>query len=188
MAASIYGCVNLKQKLLFSQLVSEESYFYKYSQLLKDKFSRQRIVSIVTTHPYSYSDASTKRDPIAVLAKAKSNSYFDPNFEINWLSMYKASASYQNSSEVNFISGLKTFLQAMQYSQFENDVVIDSEETSIKASRVYLMSRDLKDSQEEGKFMLEARENADASEFKCFAYSPFFISFEQFIQILTQTL
>ncbi|KAH3882821.1 hypothetical protein DPMN_006766 [Dreissena polymorpha] len=109
MAASIYGCVNLKQGLMFSQLVSEESYFYKYSQLLEDKFSRRRVVSIVTTHPYSFSDASTERDLNAVLARAKSNSYFDPNFEINWLNTYKLGASYQNSSEVNFISGLKTF-------------------------------------------------------------------------------
>ncbi|KAH3806527.1 patched domain-containing protein 3-like isoform X2 [Dreissena polymorpha] len=186
--ASVYGCVYLKQGLLFSQLVSEKSYYHKYSQLLENKFSRHRVVSIVTIHTYSYSDASTESDLKAVLAKAKSNSYFDPNFEINWLSSYKSSAFYQNSSEVNFISGLKTFLKAAQYSRFENDVVIDSGGTSIKASRVYLMSRNLKDSQEEGTFMLESRVLADAAEFKCFAYSPFFISFEQYILILPQTL
>ncbi|XP_052286900.1 patched domain-containing protein 3-like [Dreissena polymorpha] len=188
MAASIYGCVHLKQGLLFSQLVSEKSYYHKYSKLLEDKFSRQRVVAIVTTHPYAYSDASTERDLNAALTKAKLNSYFDPKFEINWLSTYISSAYYKNSSEVNFISGLKTFLQAVQYSRFENDVVIDSDGTSIKASRVYLMSRDLKDSQEEGLFMVESRKIADDAELKCFAYSPFFISFEQYIQILPQTL
>ncbi|XP_052818813.1 patched domain-containing protein 3-like isoform X2 [Mya arenaria] len=188
LAFGIYGCVNLKQGLNLSQLVQDDSYFYKYSTRLETYFSRQTPVAFVTINDYTYSDFDTKNQINSVIKTAQDHEYFDDTFEHNWLNTYMASTYYDGSSESDFIAGFKSFISDRRYSRFENDVVFDSNERRIAASKFYVLSSDLSDSQEEGKMMLKAREIADREKFQCFASSPAFIAFEQYVRILGQTL
>ncbi|WAR27800.1 PTHD3-like protein [Mya arenaria] len=188
LAAGIYGCVYLKQGLDLSQLVQDDSYFYKYSIWFETHFSRQSPVAFATTNDYTYSDQKTKNQIDDVIKTAQDNEYFDDTFEHNWLNTYMASTYYDGSSESNFIVGFKSFISNSSYARFENDVVIDSSETKITASKFYVLSSDLSDSQEEGKMMLKAREIADNAQFQCIASSPGFVAFEQYVRILGQTL
>lgn len=188
LAAGIYGCVHLKQGLDLSQLVHEDSYYYKYSTSLETHFSRQSPVAFATINDYTYSDINTKNQIDSVIKAAQDHEYFDDTFELNWLNTYMTSTYYDGSSETNFIAGFKTFISDNRYSRFENDVVIDSSETKIIASKFYVLSDDLSDSQEQGKMMLKAREIADNAQFQWFASSLGFVAFEQYVRILGQTL
>ncbi|WAR27789.1 PTHD3-like protein [Mya arenaria] len=188
LAVGIYGCINLKQGLVFTQLVPTDGYFYKYTNWLEIHFSRQTPVSFVANKAYNYSDSSTKTLIDHLINSTTSHDYFDERFELNWLNMYLSSSYHDVSNETNFISGLRTFFNDIRYARFENDVVIDSSGTQIVASRFYVLSRPLKDSQEEGKMMLKAREIAEDAELSCFAFSPYFDVFEQYVSVLKQTM
>lgn len=188
LAGGIYGCIYLKQGLLFTQLLADDSYFHKYSSLYENYFPREIPVSFVVTDDYAYSDPKTKDMIDSLISSAKANSFIDNRFEVNWLNSYQSTAFFNGSSEQNFIQGLKQFFNNTAFRSFENDVVINDDGTKIVASRVHVLSRDLTDSQEEGELMLKAREIADSAEIKCFAYSPLFVVAEQYISVLDQSL
>lgn len=188
LAASIYGCINLKQGLVFTQLVSEDSYYYKFSDWNERYFTRQTPVSFVITKPYEYSNRNTHALIGDLIISAQSSSNFDGNFEVNWLKTYKSTSYYEDSSEKEFIAGFLRFVNDTKYAMFENDVIIDKSRSEILTSRVYVISADMVDSQEEGKMMLESRDIANAAEIDCFAFSPYFVPYEQYVAILGQTL
>ncbi|XP_045205429.2 patched domain-containing protein 3-like [Mercenaria mercenaria] len=188
LAAAIYGCIHMKQGLLLTNLVNEDSYFYKYSKWDEEQFPRQTPVSFVIHGSYEYSKSQTKNMIDNLISETHSNKYFDNVFKVNWLESYGNSVHYDNVSETAFITGVYKFITDPRYSRFENDVVIDSTNQSITASRVYVLSAKLDDSQDEGKMMLEARAIADAATINCFAFSPYFVAFEQYVAILGQSL
>ncbi|XP_045201235.2 patched domain-containing protein 3-like [Mercenaria mercenaria] len=188
LAASIYGCINLKQGLVFTQLVADDSYYYKYSDWDERYFTRQTPVSFVITKTYKYSDPNTHALIEDLIISAQSNNYFDNTFEVNWLKTYKATPYYEDSSEKEFISGFLSFINDTKYAMFENDVIMDTTKSVIVTSRVYVISADMADSQAEGDMMLKSREIANTAEIECFAFSPYFVPYEQYVAILGQTL
>lgn len=188
LAAGIYGCINLEQGLLFTQLLADDSYFHKYSTLSETVFPRQVPLSFVITETYQYSDPRTKILLDNLIATAKNNSYISNDFEVNWLTTYMNTGYFNDSTESSFIQGLKSFFNNTLFTVFENDVVIDELNMKITASRVHIVSRDLEDSQAEGQLMMELREIADSADIKSFAYSPLFVIAEQYISILPQSL
>ncbi|XP_060597853.1 patched domain-containing protein 3-like [Ruditapes philippinarum] len=188
LAAAIYGCINLKQGLLFTQLVNDDSYFWKYSDWKETHFKRQTAVSFVIPSTYEYSAAATQTMVSDLISSAQSHKYFDNSWEVNWLKTYSTSSHYDGSSESAFITGLTNFISDQNYRMFENDVKIDTINQKITASRVYVLSVDLANSQAEGKMMLESRKIASAAAIDCFSFAPAFIAFEQYVLILPQTL
>ena len=188
LAASIYGCINLKQGLIFTQLVAEDSYYFKFADWKEQYFTRQTPVSFVITKTYEYSDPNTHALIEDLIINAQSDNYFDNTFEVNWLKTYKATSYYEDSSEKEFIAGFLRFIKDTKYALFENDVIIDRTKSKIVTSRVYVMSDDMVDSQAEGNMMLKSREIANGAEIECFAFSPYFVPYEQYVAILGQTL
>lgn len=188
LAAAVYGCINLKQGLQFTQLVADDSYYYKFSDWDEKYFKRQTPVSFVIPGMYEYSNKKTQSMIEDLIISAQSNNYFDNYFEVNWLKVYKTSSHYDDSSEKALIDGFKKFANQSQYAMFENDVILDQTGSKIIASRVYVMSDDMADSQQEGKMMLESRNIANDAEINAFAFSPYFIAYEQYVAILPQTL
>lgn len=188
LGAAIYGCIHLKQGLQFTQLVSDDSYFYKFSDWDQKYFKRQTPVSFVITRTYEYSSPKTQSLIEDLITSAQSNDYFDYYFEVNWLKVYKTSSFYDDSSETAFIQGLKKFFNQSQYAMFENDVIIDQSESMITTSRVHVISANMADSQQEGKMMQESRMIAENADINAFAYAPYFVAYEQYVAILGQTL
>ena len=188
LAASVYGCIELKQGLKFDQLVGEDSYFYKYSQWKEGNFKRLTPISFVIDKPYNYSSEHVQNDLTQLLSNAKSDNYIYDKFENSWLSTYKTSEYYNDSSEEAFIQGLELFFMNPWNRRFQNDVVINNSSTEIVSSRVHVVSMDMEGSQEEGKLMLRTRDIAKSAPLSCFAYSPAFVPYEQYVAILPQTL
>ena len=184
---SIWGATNLEQGLIVKDLVSEDSYFYKYETWEKDVFPAQLPVALVVdkTHQYSDHEMQTKIDNL--IADAQSNVFFNSNRSLSWLNAYKSATSfYRDSSEADFVSGLRLFLQEPQYQLYTNDVVLDGD--TVTASRVYVFTTVIENSQDQGTMMENIRKIASQSPLSVIAYSPAFIFYEQYIAILPQTL
>ena len=116
-------------------------------------------------------------------ADAQSNVFFNSNRSLSGLNAYMSATSfYRDSSEADFVSGLRLFLQEPQYQLYSNDVVLDGD--TITASRVYIFTTVIGNIQDHGNI----REIASRSPLSVIAYSSAFIFYEQYIAILPQTL
>ncbi|XP_061193753.1 patched domain-containing protein 3-like [Saccostrea echinata] len=187
LGASIYGCINLQQGLQLFNLASKDSYFYKYSLLDEDYFTTEPMITLCVTKVQDYHRNETQNLLNSVLSQTKLDSHIDAQAEINWLENYKNSAVYDSSSETAFVSGLINFLGSQEGQAFTNDLVLDKSSLKILSSRFYLKSKNMKTSNEQGDFMKRMRKITDSTELPCILYTPAFVFFEQYVQILSST-
>lgn len=183
---SIWGTTNLKQGLDLKDLVSKDSYYYSYSSTDHDHFTTEILVSFVIITEQNYNQQAIQLNVNNLLTKAKQDNDILSSFSINWLSEYMNSPLHDPTSDTTFVNGLKTFLQYRP--DLVDDVVFDSSGTKIKSSRFHIISKSIKDSSNQGNFMLRMRDIASSSAFPTFAYSPPFVFFEQYVAILANTL
>ncbi|XP_053399181.1 patched domain-containing protein 3-like [Mercenaria mercenaria] len=188
LSISIWGVTRMEEGLDLKHLVEESSYYYKFRQDLDSNFPLGTSVSLIFDDALVYSDTATQNKLDELLKSLKAEDTVQDNFEINWLSSYKMDSNYDTSTEQNFIAGLQTFLGIVSNTRFQNDVIIDSSNKSITASRIHVMSESITQSQEQGKFMLKMREIVSDSSLPVFAFSPAFLFYEQYVAILSQTL
>ncbi|XP_021359962.1 patched domain-containing protein 3-like [Mizuhopecten yessoensis] len=185
---SIYGTINVQQGLKLSNLADQKSYYYKYAIWDEDYFTTQMIVSFVFQSTLNYTDANTVKhiDHLVETIKSESSTVtYIP--EWNWLEQYKESVFLRllgNSSNV-FEEGLKLYLQYRP--DLVNNVIFD-DNGNIAASRINIITKNLKHSTQQGEMMLRMREIAAASELNVLVHSAPFIYFEQFVAILPSTL
>ncbi|XP_069116344.1 patched domain-containing protein 3-like [Argopecten irradians] len=185
-AAAVFGCMNLKEGLLLSNIVDKSSYYHTYAKLIEDHFAIEVPVAFVCTSPLEYHDHVTQRKITDMLANAKQAPLINSNVEINWLRDYKASDFYKGSNASEFVSGIQKFLSARP--DHANDVILDDTGTEIIASRFYVISNDVTLTTDQGEMMIFLREIADNFELPVIAYSYWFFDFEQFAAILPNTL
>ncbi|XP_033734658.1 patched domain-containing protein 3-like [Pecten maximus] len=185
-AASVYGCVNLKEGLLLSNIVDKSSYYHTYAKLIEDHFSIEVPVAFTFTSPQEYQDPLIQRKIIDMLATARRDPLVNSDIEINWLSDYRASAYYKGTNESEFVSGVQHFLSVRP--DHTNDVILDVTGTEIVASRFYVISNDVTSTTDQGEMMINVRRIADNFELPVTAYSYWFFDFEQFAAILPNTL
>ncbi|OWF51349.1 patched domain-containing protein 3-like [Mizuhopecten yessoensis] len=186
LSAAVYGCVNLKEGLLLSNIVDKSSYYHTYAKLIEDDFSVEIPVAFTFTSPQSYHDPTLQQKITDMLATARRDRLVNSDIEINWLSDYRASPLYQGTNESEFVSGLKQFLSVRP--DHANDVILDDTGNKIKASRLYVISNDVTSTTDQGEMMTNVRRIADNFEIPLMAYSYWFFDFEQFAAILPNTL
>ena len=186
---SIWGATNFKEGLDIKNLVSEDSYYFKYLSFDESFTSRGIIVtqfSVAGIVRYSDPETIRKIENLQTLAERDVDTC--SNCSINWLNAYRQTSYFDDSTESAFINSLQTqFLPA--FPMFTNDISFSDDNTSIKASRFYVFAYDIIESKDEGNFMLRMREVAASSNLPgVIAYSPPFIFTEQFVAILPNTL
>jgi predicted RND superfamily exporter protein len=186
LAAAIYGSLHLEQGLQLYNLAAKESYFYTFSVWDNDYYTTEPVVMLCFTTEQTYSLNETQNTVRWLLNDIKKDEAVDKNFEINWLDEYKKATFFDDSSEINFIQGLKRFLSINM--QFKNDIVFDDTNVKIISSRFYVKSTNIKTSTEQGNFMLRMRDIAKESPVPCIIYTAAFVFFEQYVQILWSTL
>jgi predicted RND superfamily exporter protein len=123
-----------------------------------------------------------------LLLRTKTDSYIDDNVEISWLTIYKQSPVYNATTESDFVNGLKSFLATQGGQSFRNDIVFDSSGLKILSSKFHVKANNMKTSNEQGDFMIRMREITDNAAISCVLYTPPFVFFEQYVQILPSTL
>ncbi|KAJ8304745.1 hypothetical protein KUTeg_018328 [Tegillarca granosa] len=186
-AASIYGTINLQQGLVLRDLVIEDSHFYKYSQWDWDYFPTEIPVAYIIDDPdLEYSDIKLQNKIEDLIKTIQSVPYIQPDFQISWLQDYKGSSFYKNTTENDFVIGLKDFLKTRV--DLQGDVVFQDNKNRIKASRVHVITPSMKESTTQGEMMVRTRELADTSDLQVFAFSPPFIYFEQYNTVLSNTI
>ncbi|GFN74615.1 patched domain-containing protein 3 [Plakobranchus ocellatus] len=186
LGVAAWGCTKLQQGLDLKHLVLTTSYFYKYQSWFEQDFGNWVPVSFVTTHAKQYSSAEALQEMQGLLNTVHQDSYMDSQVESCWLTSLANTHYYDTTSDSAFITGLHQFLA--DQTRFYNDVVFDSTNQTIIASRCHVSTTKLIDSNDEANMMITSRRIADASPADVFAYSEPFVLIEQFVTILYSTL
>ncbi|KAK7490829.1 hypothetical protein BaRGS_00017885, partial [Batillaria attramentaria] len=183
--AAIYGAVNLQQGLLLQNLVPESSYYYRFIGLDEKYFQTRLPVGFIVTDNIDYGGTEGAQF-LDLLSQARKDSQIDSSFERCWLTSYQNSTHYDAASPQSFVPNLQSFLSAN--SEFQPDVVFDSGQTKIEASRCFVWSEPSSDQYSQADLMLRMRDLADASSLPVFAYHAAFVAYEQFLAVLPATL
>ncbi|XP_033753309.1 patched domain-containing protein 3-like [Pecten maximus] len=186
LAFSVLGVTRLHQGLNLQNLVSDSSYYYQFSKWDFDYFPLNFPVSFVVPSYQNYSSGRVSDDIDSLLTTANRHIDIEDSYELNWLKSYQNSIYFTNTSEKAFVNGLRDFLNTTTV--FRNDVVFNHANDRIEACRFHVFSKSIKDSYTQGKLMLQMREIASSSIIPCFAYSPVFIFFEQYVAVVPSTL
>ena len=188
LGVSIWGVTNLEQGLIIKDLVSEESYYYKFKTWEDNIFPPEMAITLAIDKTHRYSETQVQANIENLIAEAQANEYFRSDTELSWLQAYKADPRfYSNNSESDFINGLQLFFKEPQYQQYANDIKINGQ-TEITAARFFVFTKVIEKSQDQGTMMTEIRDIASKSPLSVIAYAPAFIFYEQYIAILPQTL
>ena len=182
LGVSIWGAINLEQGLVATNLVSKDSYYYKYRTWNDELFSDNIPVGFYFDQPLDYSSSTTQAQIQSLINAAKADKFMSDR-HISWLDSYLASTHF---TAANFVNGLKAYLNDTAYSQFKHDVVVTGND--VTASRIYVFSLTVDDSQDQGQLMLNMRNVASDSGLPVIAFHPSFIFYEQYVAILPQTL
>ncbi|XP_021371587.1 patched domain-containing protein 3-like isoform X1 [Mizuhopecten yessoensis] len=181
---SVWGIKNLQQGLVLQNLVSESSYYFKFSHFDFEYYPTQFPISFVIPVPLDYNSRAVTSGIDFLLENAAKDVDVEDADQLNWLNSYKHSSVFANTSEKAFVNGLKLFLNESQL--FRNDVVFNHDK--IVATRFHILTKSIKESSKQGNIMMRMREIAHSSDIHCFAYSPAFIFFEQYVIVLPSTI
>lgn len=185
-AISIYGTVNFKEGFDLKDIVASNSYYYSYQEDYKTLYSQSFTISLNVQSGVDYRSNDTLTSINMLRDNLQNNLYIDDNFFLCWLHAYMSSVYFDNSSDVNFIASLNTYLATVEGNLYINDVMIDG--STIYASRFHVLTEHIISSTTQGKMMLRVREIVEMSSLPVFPYSVPFLFIEQFVAISSQTL
>ncbi|XP_060072350.1 patched domain-containing protein 3-like [Ylistrum balloti] len=186
LGVSIYGVTKFKEGFDITNLVSDDSYFHEYNTLNQRHFTQRIPLSFTFTEPLQYSDTRTDSAISSLMTDVTSDRLVESQIQISWYRSYRFSTFFDGSSEANFVTGLKPFL--LYNPQFKADILFDDSEQVIRASRIYVLTNDLKDSTEQGELMQRMRQITSDSTLPVTVFSPPFIFYEQYVVIVRSTL
>ncbi|XP_012938856.1 patched domain-containing protein 3 [Aplysia californica] len=186
LAVAIWGVTELKQGLELKNIVPLTSYVHKYQVWNNEDFGVKLPVSFVQLSPKDHRGASSIQSTQELLTKAKQDSQINPVVEKCWLTSYALSPSFNTSTDELFFLGLEQFLR--ENPRFYSDVVLEPQNFSVTASRCFVYSYKIVDSNEQAALMSRMREVADSSPLGVFAFQPAFVYFEQYLAVLPSTL
>ena len=185
---SIWGATGFKEGLDIRDLVGSDSYYYDFYDTDQTSFSQSLTVSLTIQNVVDYKLQSTVDQINSLVSNVRNDSQVIDDFLLSWVHSYRSSAAYDDSSDAVFIGGLQGFLATTSGNVFINDVVIDTTSNSITASRLHILTSSITSSVDQADMMVRIRDIVASSPLNVFAYAPAFVFFEQYVQIVPQTL
>ena len=182
LSAAIYGIIQLKQGLVLKNLVLDTSYYYRFLTLSDEYFPTRIPVAFVVNQKLDYAGNDGTLF-LNLLSQARNDAGIDSSFERCWLSSFKSSASYSSSA---FVNSVQSFLTTNM--DFKADIVFDGSNSSVTASRCFVVSKPNNDQHSNAELMVRMQKLADASSLSVFAYHSSFVTFEQSRTVLPATL
>ncbi|VDI80305.1 Hypothetical predicted protein [Mytilus galloprovincialis] len=186
LALSSWRASRFREDLDLRNLVSEDSYYHKFYDTNINHFSQGFFVSFNVRLEIDYRSEFIVENIDSVLKKAKEDEEIFNHFQLYWLDSYIKSPQFDNTTLTNFTLGLRKFLNTTYGTIFINDILING--NSIIASRFHIHSRSLIKSSDQASLMIRLRNIAKSSPLPIFVFSPNFIFYEQYVQIVPQTI
>ena len=185
---SLWGTTGFKEDLDIRDLVGSDSYYYDFYDTDQTSFSQSLTVSLTIQNMVDYKLQSTFDQIDSLISNVRNDSQVNDDFLLSWIHSYRSSVDYDDSSDAAFIGGLHSFLATTPGNVFINDVVIDTASNSITVSRLHILTSSITSSGDQADMMVRIHDIVGSSPLNVFAYAPAFVFFEQYVQIVPQTI
>lgn len=183
---SIYSTLHLEQGLEVRNLVSQNSYYHGYSMIEYDNFPTKMSISFILNRPLHYTNIKVVNNINELIRRAQTSKYIDNKVQLSWLKEYYNSILVDNKTEYEFCNKLRFFFKFAPV--FKSDVVFSKNGSLITHSRIFVITKNIKRSYDQGQMMLDMRKVADDSNLPVFAFGQAFKYFEQYVAVLPNTL
>ncbi|XP_028660185.1 patched domain-containing protein 3 [Erpetoichthys calabaricus] len=188
LAASIYGCFQIKEGIDLRNLAFDKSYIVRYYDHEGAYFSEHGPnVMVVIPEEVAYWNITIREDIDNCIGQFKNLSYIDQNLSVSWLQFYEHFAQKANiniNSQTSFIDNLPIFFR--NFPDFKQDVNLSGD--VINASRFFIQTVNINNAVAEKNMLTELREMAESCIVPLVVYHPAFIYFDQYLVIINNTI
>ena len=193
---SALGIYYMKEGLQLSNLAMEDSLVIPYYEI-NDRFFRDFTyrLQVVLPETIDYQDDKVQKQLIEMLSTLESSEYIsnNTNFRQFWLTEFLEVAKdnfilFDISSKESFMRNLRIFMEEIQNFTISADVKFNEDWSEVTASRLFLQTKRIEDSQVELRMLLSLRKLASTLPFKVILFHPLFFIFDQFAEVFNQTV
>ena len=164
---------------------------------INDRFFRDFTyrLQVVLPETIDYQDDKVQKQLIEMLSTLESSEYIsnNTNFRQFWLTEFLEVAKdnfilFDISSKESFMRNLRIFMEEIQNFTISADVKFNEDWSEVTASRLFLQTKRIEDSQVELRMLLSLRKLASTLPFKVILFHPLFFIFDQFAEVFNQTV
>ena len=193
---SALGIYHMKEGLQLSNLAMEDSHVIPHFEI-NDRYFRDFTyrLQVVLPEEIDYQDEKVQEQLVKMLTTLEGSEYIsnNTNFRQFWLTEFLEVAKenfilFDISTKESFMTNLKIFMEEIHNFTISADVKFNEEGTKVTASRLFLQTERIEDSQVELKMLLSLRELASSLPFKVILFHPLFFIFDQFAEVFNQTV
>jgi len=193
---SALGIYNMKEGLQLPNLAMEDSQVVPHFKI-NDKYFRDFTyrLQVVLPDTLDYFDEEVQKQLFQMIETLENSKYIsnNTNFRQFWLTEFLNIAeenflTFDISTRELFMTNLKLFLEEIRKFSISEDVKLNELGNEIVASRLFLQTTRLQDSQEELRMLLNLREIVAQFPFEVIIFNPLFFIFDQFAQVFDQTI
>ncbi|XP_066530217.1 patched domain-containing protein 3-like [Hoplias malabaricus] len=187
LAASIYGCIQMKEGIDLKNLAPDNSYVGKYYDEEDKYFSEfgPNAMVIITDDTFQYWSQSARQELNSCIENFQKLEMVAKNMTIFWLDYYLENVHLNLSNKATFMRSLKPFLVA---SGFSEDVNVNYTVEKIYASRLFVQTVHIRTAVDEKKMLNAFRLTAEECSVPLLVYHPAFIYFDQYTVIINNTI
>ncbi|XP_023219811.1 patched domain-containing protein 3-like [Centruroides sculpturatus] len=198
LAGGIYCLKYIEQGLDYKKIFPYTSYAVPFTLDHYEYFTlHPHRIQIVINQTLDYSDVQTQKDVESLLNTFETAPFISGYLTTEcWLREYLSFSEsalsklvfkgYNLNNSYEFVDGLKNvFLNVKSFRRFRKDIVFNTEGDRIVASRCYILSYNIKDSSAEMTMLETVRKIADDSKFKVFVHDPYFVYYDQYLNVTT---
>ncbi|XP_072909055.1 patched domain-containing protein 3-like [Hemitrygon akajei] len=188
LAASIYGCLQIKEGIDLRNLAFDDSYVIPFYDAERDFFSEYGPrVMVTVTESVDYWNPAVRSDIETCMERFENLSYVDRELSESWLRIYVSASNGININKQDiFMTNLATFLQYAP--AFKQDIDFSENNKSIIASRFFIQTMNVNSSVAEKNVLTELRDLAKKCRIPLLVYHSAFIYFDQYLVIVTNTI
>ena len=190
------GIYNMKEGLQLANLAMEDSHVIPHFQI-DDNYFRDYTyrLQVVLPDTLDYHEEEVQNQLMNMLSTLESSKYIsnNTNFRQFWLTEFLEVAEenfilFNISTKQQFTSNLKIFLEEIHNFTISEDVKLSEDGSEIKASRLFLQTERVEDSQEELRMLINLRKLTETLPYKVILFNPMFFIFDQFAEVFNQTV
>ena len=190
------GIYNMKEGLQLSNLAMEDSHVVPHFDV-NDKYFRDFTyrLQVVIPGQLEYHNKTVQQQLFKLLDSLEASPYISNNADFRqfWLPEFLAVAEenfilFNITTKEQFMEKLGLFLEQTSNFTLSSDVRLNEDKESVKASRLFLQTNRISDSQEEMKMLMNLRSMLEELPFEVILFNPLFYIFDQFAEVFNQTL
>ena len=190
------GIYNMREGLQLSNLAMEDSHVVPHFQANNEFFRDLTYrIQVVLPEVLDYHNKTVQAELMGLIKTLEQTEYISNQSSVRqfWLAEFLSVARenfllFNITTKQQFMNNLQLFLKESKNFTLSTDVLLTDDAREVRASRFFLQTDRIEDSQAEQKMLLDLRKIVSKYPFRVILFNPLFFIFDQFAEVLDQSL